>query len=66
MPDIRLKNLPNKHKTWPASFPHTEYANRDSAAIRLKLDKLIRCTEGAHNDMLNLDLPVNPLWAICS
>lgn len=29
--------------------------NRDSAAIQLKLDEVIRSTKGAHNAMLNLE-----------
>lgn len=29
--------------------------NRDSAAVQIKLDELIRAIEGAHNSMLNLE-----------
>jgi low affinity Fe/Cu permease len=32
---------------------HTQ--NRDTAAIQLKLDEIIRSTRGAHNGMLGLD-----------
>src|ERR671925_752020 len=29
--------------------------NRESAAVQLKLDELIRCIEGAHNALLDLE-----------
>ena len=29
--------------------------NRDSAAVQLKLDEIIRCTRGAHNAILDLE-----------
>jgi low affinity Fe/Cu permease len=29
--------------------------NRDSAALHIKLDELIRSTQGAHNTMINLE-----------
>ena len=29
--------------------------NRESAAVQLKLDELIRCAEGAHNSLLDLE-----------
>jgi low affinity Fe/Cu permease len=41
--------------------------NRDSQAIQVKLDELIRCTNGAHNALLNLEeLEEKELTSICA
>jgi low affinity Fe/Cu permease len=40
--------------------------NRDSQAIQVKLDEIIRCTTGAHNALLNLEeLEEHELNQIC-
>ena len=43
------------HRHVPHGFLIQNTQNRDSAAIQLKLDEIIRSTKGAHNALLDLE-----------
>ena len=40
--------------------------NRDSAAVHLKLDELIRTVGGAHNALLDLEGSRKMTWSVCA
>ena len=43
------------HRDFSHVVPDSKYAERDSAGIQLRLDEIIRSTNGAHNALLDLE-----------